>query len=169
MAEKKVAKKKTVKKTVKKEVAIKKEVVKKNGRPSLYTEELADAICRAISKDTRGLKDIMAAYETFPDADTVNEWRYIYPEFNTKYRLAQAHQAELRIEEAHRISEDTSRDMYMNKDGVEVPNAVAVARDRLRIDTRKYMASKLAAAIYGEKIQNEITVIKHEDTIEALK
>lgn len=139
------------------------------GRPCHYTEELGDAICAAVSKDVDGLKKILAKYEKYPSADTVNEWRYKYPEFNKKFRLAQSQQAELRIEEAYIIAEDTSRDMYINKDGVEVPNPVTIARDRLRIDTRKYMASKLAAALYGDKMQNEVTVIRHEDTIDALK
>lgn len=171
MPEKKVAKKKAVKKVVKKDVTKKTVAKVKNlgGRPSIYTEDLADEICAAISKDTDSLRQIVAKYPSFPAADTVNEWRYRYPGFNAKYRLAQSHQAELRMEEAHEISESRVHDFYVNKDGVEVPNPVAVARDRLRIDNRKYMVSKLAAAVYGDKMQNEITVIKHEDTIEALK
>ena len=137
--------------------------------PTMYDKALAEDICAAVGKDTRGLKAILATDPKFPSADTVNEWRYRYPEFDAMMDRAQMSQAKRRMEEAHEIAEDTSRDMYMNKEGCEVPNAAAIARDRLRIDNRKYMASKLAAAIYGEKTQNEITVIRHEDTIEALK
>ena len=139
------------------------------GRPSIYTLKLAEDICRVIGSDTRGLKVICSTTQGFPSADTVNVWRYDHPEFDVMMDKAQALQAKRRVEEAHEIAEDTSRDMYMNKEGCEVPNAAAIARDRLRIDNRKYMASKLAAAIYGDKTQNEITVIRHEDTIEALK
>jgi hypothetical protein len=50
--------------------------------------------------------------------------------------------------------------MYTDKDGNLKPNPVAVQRDRLIIDSEKWLLSKLAPKKYGDRIQVDAEV-KH--------
>jgi hypothetical protein len=53
---------------------------------------------------------------------------------------------------------DHKRDDYvMNEEGKMVLDMEAVARSRLRIDTRKWLLSKVLPKVYGERIITEIT------------
>jgi hypothetical protein len=45
----------------------------------------------------------------------------------------------------------------MNEEGKMVLDMEAVARSRLRIDTRKWLLSKVLPKVYGERIITEIT------------
>ena len=59
------------------------------------------------------------------------------------------------------IADDSTND-YMMKQGedgseYEALNAEHIQRSRLRIETRKWLSSKLKPKKYGDKIQQEIT------------
>ena len=60
-----------------------------------------------------------------------------------------------------------SRDLLSNERGLS-PNSAAVARDRLKIDTRRWFATTLLPKIFGEKTQTEITVKTHEQALREL-
>ena len=65
------------------------------------------------------------------------------------------------------IADDDSKDVRHGKDGEELLNAEFVQRSRLRIDTRKWLASKLLPKMYGdrkeiENLQDENTRVKEE-------
>jgi hypothetical protein len=77
-------------------------------------------------------------------------------------------QAEFMAEDILDIADDDSKDIKYDEDGNESCNAEFVARSRLRIDTRKWLASKLAPKIYGDRSIVE-TTIKHEENIQDLK
>lgn len=49
------------------------------------------------------------------------------------------------------IADDKSGD-YTLKDGVTVMDSEAVARARLRVDTRKWMLSKVLPKVYGDRL-----------------
>ena len=55
-------------------------------------------------------------------------------------------------EEIIAIADDGTNDFTTDKDGKEVPDYELVQRSRLRIDARKWYASKLAPKIYGDKL-----------------
>lgn len=146
---------------------------KKMGAPTKYTEQLADKICGAVSVTTDGLDKVCARYPEFPDPTTIYEWRIKYPYLSKKYEDAKRSQAELLANEIIQIADDSSRDVLIKqgKDGeeYEMQNTEFIARSRLRVDARKWVASKLLPKVYGDRTINESTVtIKYEDQLKNL-
>src|SRR3954471_23205008 len=138
----------------------------KNGRKTIYTEELADLICYRIATSDRGLPRLCREFDDMPAEATINRWRYENPSFREKYAQAKMAQADLLAEQCLEISDDTSQDAIINKDGFETINSEFVARSRLRIDTRKWLASKLLPKQYGEQRRIE-TLESQNDVLHA--
>lgn len=105
------------------------------GRPSDYTQELADNICARLT-DGISLRTICKA-EDMPDAATVFRWLRTKPEFCEQYTRAKEESTEAFSEDMLEIADDKTGDPQ---------------RDRLRIETRKWLASKLKPKKYGDKI-----------------
>ena len=103
------------------------------GRPTKYTEELADQIIDAISTTCEGTRKICARFDI--DVTTVFRWIANNDDFCQRYDKAKEKQLKLIAEEISEITDDQSRDIL--PDGRL--NSVAVARDKLRVDGRKYM------------------------------
>lgn len=132
---------------------------KKVGRPTLYCQELADLICQRVATSTMGLARLCALHNDIPEKITVNVWRYKYPEFATQYAQAKLKQADLLAEEMLDIADDGTNDwMESFGENGEIGyklNAEHVQRSRLRIDTRKFLASKLLPKQYGQHAEEE--------------
>lgn len=111
-------------------------------RPSEFNQETADSICEQLieGKSLRSL----CREESMPAASTVCRWLSQNEEFRKQYAHARELQADSLFDESLDIA-DNAHDSQAGCD----PD---VQRDRLRIDTRKWMASKLAARKYGDKI-----------------
>lgn len=105
------------------------------GRPTDYTEQLADAICERISNG-ESLKHVTDE-EGMPSRPTVHAWLIKYSDFLNKYEAARDLQADVYADEMDDIARDEKLD---------------VQRARLIIDTRKWTASKLKPKKYGDKI-----------------
>ncbi len=128
----------------------------KGGRPTDYTPEIAALICERVATSTHGLYKLCSMYDDMPVKSTVNLWRYRHPEFSTQYAQAKMVQADLLAEECIEIADDTSNDTKLNPlTGEEVANAEFIARSRLRIDTRKWLAAKLLPKQYGPVIAED--------------
>lgn len=128
---------------------------KKIGRPSIYTPELADLICLRIATHQEGTRRLCQRYDDLPDDTCIYEWRHKHAEFAHKYAQAKMQQAEIMAEQILDIADDDSSDIKYDKDGNESCNGEFVARSRLRVDTRKWLASKLAPKVYGDHKQVE--------------
>lgn len=137
------------------------------GRPSIYTPKLADLICLRIATHMESTHKLCQRYDDMPDTTCIYEWRHKHPEFAHKYAQAKMQQAEIMAEEILDIADDYSNDIRYDKDGNKSCNSEFVARSRLRVDTRKWLASKLAPKIYGDRSTVE-TVVKHEEHLEDL-
>ena len=110
-----------------------------SGRPSIFSQELADAIFAQIGKG-RGLSDICRD-EGMPNRTTIYRWLAEDEAFRRQYAVA----CEIRPE--HMGDQILgSADNDENED---------TQRDRLRIDARKWLTAKLAPKKYGDKIVNE--------------
>ena len=142
----------------------------KEGRPTKYSKELADRICKAVSTKPYGLQKICSEYSDFPAVDTIREWRLDHEYFSAKYARAKLHQAELLAEDCLDIADDSMGDLTLNSKGEEIFNSEFATRSKIRIDTRKWLASKLLPKAYGDRTQVENTVtIKHEDALKDLE
>jgi hypothetical protein len=118
-------------------------------RPSDFTQETADAICeRLIAGES--LRNIVKSDE-MPASSTVFRWLAANEAFREQYARAREAQADHLAEEILQIADDGENDTYVTDDGQAVNHDV-IARSRLRVDARKWLASKLAPKKYGEKI-----------------
>jgi hypothetical protein len=120
-------------------------------RPSGYRQDIADAICERIA-DGESLRAICRD-ERMPDKATVFRWLYQFPEFRDQYARAREAQADTLADEIIDIADDNSRDVVEDGDGNRVVNHDVVARARLRIDARKWIASKLKPKSYGDRLE----------------
>ena len=123
------------------------------GRPSKYSEAMANRICEEIA-DGKTVSEICAA-EDMPARSTVFKWLSDHEEFSDQYARAREDQVERMADELLEIADDGTND-YMerqNDDGstYEVFNGEHVQRSRLRVDTRKWLMSKMLPKKYGDK------------------
>lgn len=136
-----------------------KKVKKKVGRPSDYTPELADKICAQLA-DGDSMRTVCKP-DDMPNKTTVFRWIRTNEEFRTQYARAKEESADSLTDEMLDIADNGENDWMLkhDKDGHEawVANGEAMQRSRLRIDTRKWLASKLKPKKYGDKIQQEIS------------
>ena len=123
--------------------------LKKNGRPSDYTPELAKDICEVIASSSKGLKRLCNDNPHWPNKDTIFTWLKNNHEFSDQYAHAKRCQIETFVDEIIEIADDASQDVLVNEQGTMVCNHEFIARSRLRIDTRKWLASKLVPKVYG--------------------
>jgi hypothetical protein len=125
------------------------------GRPSDYTPKIANAICARIAGG-ESLRTICEDEET-PDKSTVLRWLGRHQEFRDQYAQARESQMDAMSEEILEIADDAAGDAIVDDNGNVRTNNEVVARSRLRIDTRKWLMSKLAPKKYGDRIVTEHT------------
>ena len=104
------------------------------GRPSIYTDELAEKICKLIISGL-SLRKILDQ-EGMPSRDTVHNWILNRGEFSDQYARACKLRREYKFEKLEDIAE-TEED---------------VSRARLRVDVIKWQLSKEEPKKYGDKI-----------------
>jgi hypothetical protein len=123
------------------------------GRPSDYTPELADAICDKLSNG-QSLRSICLA-DDMPDKRTVFRWLRQHQEFCHQYARAKEESADVLADEILDIADDGTGDMTVDQEGNERVNNENIQRSRLRVDARKWIASKLKPKKYGDKAEIE--------------
>jgi hypothetical protein len=119
------------------------------GRPSGYTQEMADIICERLS-DGESLRKICLD-DDMPAKTTVFKWLGAQPTFANQYARAREVQAETMAEEILEISDETSQDTLFTEYG-DKPNSEWISRSKLRVEARKWLMSKMAPKKYGEKL-----------------
>lgn len=130
--------------------------VVKRGRPSFeYSDELADEICKAISTSDIGLNHICKNTPHFPSPDVIYDWVLKIPTFGEKYARAREVQAVFLAEQILEIADDSSKDTMTieGKNGlIEVEDKEWTNRSKLRVDARKWLASKFYSKRFGDKV-----------------
>lgn len=118
----------------------------KRGRPTIYTPEIADEICKRLSFG-ESLRAICRD-EGMPNEATVRMWALDDKEgFYTQYARARELQAMRWAEEVLEISDEPPPITGEGKiDGA------GVQHQRLRVDSRKWLLSKVLPKVYGDKI-----------------
>ena len=66
------------------------------------------------------------------------------------------------MDEIVKISDEKHNDSYINDKGQEVCDSEYIARSRLRVDTRKWLASKLVPKVYGDQRRIETLETENE-------
>ena len=120
------------------------------GKPK-FGQATRDAIISALEQG----KSLRAAClgEGMPTPRAVLDWVVDDPEgFGTQYARAREVGYLLLADELLAISDDGTGDTWTDEDGNERTNQDVIARSRLRVDTRKWMLSKMLPKVYGEKL-----------------
>jgi hypothetical protein len=124
------------------------------GRPTGYSDEVADQICEQIASGLSLRK--ICLLDGMPGFRTVFDWlsRPELESFRSKYTRAREVQADYYAEQTVDIADEEEVTTKRNGEDVEVVfDAVAVARNRLRMDARKWYAAKLAPKKYGDRTE----------------
>jgi hypothetical protein len=135
------------------------------GRYTEYNSEIGKKFCRKLSQEPLSVEAICNKYpDEFPTQSCIFGWIVDFPEFEGMYREAKRAQMHLYVEQIIDIS-DGSDDDFVDQ--------VKIQHSKLRIDTRKWVASKLAPRIYGDtpKIDertSQETLMALQETIAAL-
>lgn len=124
------------------------------GRPSEFSQETADAICEKLA-DGESLRSICLADE-MPAKSTVFKWLGQHSDFADQYARAREAQADTLADDIVDIADDGTNDWMKRQrdDGTteDVLNHEHIARSKLRVDARKWVAAKLKPKKYGDKI-----------------
>jgi hypothetical protein len=123
------------------------------GRPSDYSDGLADAICERLI-----MGDSMAAVcrdENMPSESMVYRWLAKYVYFRERYASAREGQADRMVDEILEIADDTSKDTEYGENGPK-PNAEWISRSRLRVEARLKLMALLSPKKYGKKLALEV-------------
>lgn len=128
------------------------------GRPSSYTQEVADIICERLA-DGESLRTICAT-DGMPSRMSVFRWLAdpVQVAFRDQYARAREEQAEFYAESIVEISDEFEVEATYQGEEVRLDlSSSAVARNRLRVDARKWYASKLAPKKFGDKIEQVLS------------
>ena len=155
------------------------EVQRPSGRPTIFTWEIADKICEEIATSSKSLKSICSV-EGMPAVRTVLSWlskgnkddaEPFLKDFVHQYARAREEQADFLAEEILEIADDGSNDLMTIVKGdasYEQENKEVTNRSKLRVEARKWIASKLKPKKYGDKLDlggevQQTIVVKFQD------
>jgi hypothetical protein len=120
------------------------------GRPSIYTDVVAEEICTRMAAGESLNK--ICKDNHLPTESCVRAWALDDREgFYAKYARARAIRAEAMAEEILDISDDSSQDVTFDDNGNPRQNNEFAARSKLRVDTRKWILSKVLPKVYGDR------------------
>jgi hypothetical protein len=122
------------------------------GRPSLYTAEIAREVIERLAAG-ESLRAICRD-QHMPSEQTIRAWALDDVEgFAADYfrarKLAYLHEGD----EILAIADDSSGDYTVDEQGRTVVNHENINRSRLRVETRKWVLSKMLPKIYGDKVE----------------
>lgn len=117
----------------------------------MFNQSIADEICAQLAEG-KSLNAICKA-DGFPAESTVRAWAKDDIEgFSAKYTRAREIGYERLADEILAISDDGTGDTYEDADGNVRTDMERIARSRLRVDSRKWMLSKMLPKVYGDKL-----------------
>ena len=132
---------------------------RKIGRPSKYSAALTETICQRIAEGeplTKICKD-----DGMPHYITVLRWRHEHDDFRNDYARAREDAADTLVDEILAIADEAQ----------SVGSSEGVQAARLRVDTRKWAASKMKPKAYGDRTALEHSggmTIRHENWLATL-
>lgn len=94
--------------------------------------------------------------------------------FRDQYARAREAQADAMADEILQIADDGQNDTYVDEEGRPRTDTDVIARSRLRVDARRWLASKLKPKVYGDKIDTMLSgpdggPVQHRVAIEFVK
>lgn len=124
------------------------------GRPSTFTDEIFGVICDRLANGET-LSQICRDGQ-MPDRETVKRWTRNDDGRRRQYDMARQDGMDALADTIVDISWDTSNDTTVTERGTPVANHEWIARSRLKVDTIKFLMSKINPARYGDKLPEAI-------------
>lgn len=113
-------------------------------------ETIFNQICLEITLDGVSLRNVLKG-EGMPDAVTFYKWLDEDDNKIKQYAGACARRADSIFEDIMIIADDQENDI-IEVDGKEITNHNVINRSRLRVDSRKWILSKMNPKKYGDKV-----------------
>ena len=126
----------------------------KPGRPSTFSQEVADEICERLSQG-EPLRQICRD-ERMPAWQTVYGWKAAHEDFSKRIASAREAGFDAIAEECLEIADETAFDTVETDQGFRA-NSEWISRSKLRVETRLKLLAKWDPKRYGDKITNELT------------
>ncbi len=126
------------------------------GRPTIYSEDLAINICARLAAGEPLVK--MCRDESMPGVTSVYRWLASNEVFREMYTRAREDQADTLADEIITIADESQMGTKTTTRTNGVTDTVTgdmVERSKLRVDARKWIASKLKPKKYGEFMRQE--------------
>jgi hypothetical protein len=136
------------------------------GRPSEYSEQLADKICERIACSDLGLEEVLQEISLTdgwaPHPSTVYRWLDDIPEFRDKSARARTFQSDYITDLAVKVARTpligrVEKTTQGEKSETQITVADNVERAKLIVQTLFKRAGQLNPKKYGERITNELT------------
>lgn len=118
-----------------------------------YSDKLVDDICAELALG-KSVKEACASVENGPHPSTFWDWLLRMDAVAEKYARAKSMAADVYVDEIIQIADDGARDKRLDADGKEIVDYDHIQRSRLRVDARKWAASKIAPKKYGDRLQH---------------
>lgn len=126
-------------------------------RPTQYSFKLSEVICERMTQGQTTSEVVRDP--AMPAWHTLAKWRREHEDFNRRYTIARQSCCELWVDEIIEIADDATNDYVMRVDAKGRARTVfdreSFERSRLRVDSRKWTASKLLRHVYGDKSEVE--------------
>ena len=117
----------------------------------MFNQQIADSVCDLLM-DGHSLRKSCLEVGIAPM--TVLGWVKANPDYSVQYARAREIGYSLLADGILDISDEKDVEAKYDGDDVRLElSATSVARNRLRVDARKWMLSKVLPKIYGDKIQ----------------
>jgi len=120
----------------------------------MYSEkqktDIINEICRLIAEEGMSLRKAVIKNNTI-NRKTFFDWIDKDEYKSNQYARATEDRADLIFEGIFEIADDQENDVYIDKDGIEQTNHNVINRSKLRIDSRKWILSKMIPKKYGDK------------------
>ena len=116
---------------------MKNSIKRQRGRPSVYSEKVADEICKRLALGESLRRICMDDH--LPERTTVWKWGNANPSFAQQLHEARLQQAESYFDELQDITDDVREDRD------------AIAKAKLRADVRKFSLARMNRAKYGDR------------------
>lgn len=129
------------------------------GRPTDYTPEITDIVCERLAAG-ESMRSI-SRDEDMPAMSTLFLWLRTHKEFSEQYAKAKEESADALVEDMLDIADNQvaqpliieGKPVEINGKIIETKDGPSVQHAKLRVDTRKWAASKLKPKKYGDRLE----------------
>jgi hypothetical protein len=140
------------------------------GRPTIYSQELADLVCHRMATHSESIKKICEMYDDMPDNTTIYSWMYTNPDFSRQFLKAREQRAHTLHDHIRNLSDEIHKHEGVDKDGFMHIDSGMVAAYKMRVAVLQKHIEQINPGYYGNKQTDEQVTSESTRTVsEALQ